>query len=387
MKRRMSLLLALLLTLCAAMAAAEDADLSAVDKQMDRYLKAYNATGASIVVSKGGKVVYSHNYGYSWKKGNELITDDSYYKIASVTKMVSAIRVMQLVEEGRLALDEDISTYLGYTVQNPWYKDTPLTLRMLMSHTGSFSSTASYTNTAYKLQDFLSGEKRKAVFAKVRPGSTYTYSNFGAGIMGSLIEKVTGENVEQSLIDHVFAPLGIVAACHAAHLPTEQSAVYLYKRNGGVSVGRKTLLEREWDDGVDPETHFRVTIGTIWMRTIDLWRVAQLLCNGGEIDGVRLLREETVAMMMADQKGQGAVTADTPYGLCVNRIDNLVKGEMWYGHQGMANDTACDVFFQPETDFVFVFCTNGMNNNMSDHIVKCARRLFDVARAAFGGEN
>ncbi len=386
MKKGLCLLLTLLLALTAPFAAAEQTDLSQVDAEMDRYLKAYKAVGAAVVVAKNGEVVYTHNYGYGWVKGNEPITDDSFFKIASVTKMVSAIRVMQLVEEGKLSLDEDLSTYLGYTVQNPWYKNTPVTLRMLMSHTGSFNASGAYTNTEYELQDFLNGKKRTSVFSKVRPGSKYTYSNFGAGIMGSLIEKVTGENVEQSLIDHVFTPLGIVASCHAAHLPSEDSAVYQYKRTGSVAVSRKTLLGREWDDGVDPETHFRITIGTIWIRTMDLYRIAQLLCNGGELDGVRLLQPETVAMMMADQKGQGAVTANTPYGLCVNRIDNLVEGELWYGHQGMANDTACDVFFQPESDFVFVFCTNGMNNNMDDHIVKCARRLFGVARDAFGDQ-
>ena len=89
-------------------------------------------------------------------------------------------------------------------------------------------------------------------------------------------------------------------------------------------------------------------------------------------------------MMLANQQGLGLVTAETPYGLCVNRIDNLLDGYLFYGHQGMNDDVVCDVFFDPDRQFVFVFCSNGINSNMMDHIVKVARRLFDIAWEVYG---
>ena len=117
-------------------------DSSEVDERMDYYLKSYHAAGASVLVSVAGELVYAHDYGYSYVKGEEPITENSWFKVASVTKMISAIRVMQLVEQGVLDLDQDISAYLGYTVRNPYSENTPITLRMLMSHTSSLSPKA-----------------------------------------------------------------------------------------------------------------------------------------------------------------------------------------------------------------------------------------------------
>ena len=103
-----------------------------VDTQLHTIMRNFKTSGAAVVVAKDGEIVYEYYYGYADKKSKKPITDSTYFRLASVTKLVTAIRTMQLVEQGALDLDRDISAYLGYDIRNPYHRKTPITLRMLM---------------------------------------------------------------------------------------------------------------------------------------------------------------------------------------------------------------------------------------------------------------
>ena len=77
-------------------------------------------------MARDGEIVYEHYYGSAVAKTGEPVTEDTYFRLASVTKLVTAVRVMQLVEQGQLALDQDISEILGYPVRNPYQRKTPV---------------------------------------------------------------------------------------------------------------------------------------------------------------------------------------------------------------------------------------------------------------------
>ena len=109
-----------------------------------------------------------------------------------------------------------------------------------------------------------------------------------------------------------------------------------------------------------------------------------MLCEEGVVDGVRLLKDTTVQLMMRSQKGLGDVTVDSPYGLCVNRVDNLLNDRMVYGHQGLSEGILCNLYFEPQTRLVFALITNGSSTNMDDRIGKLSRRVFAEVWAAYG---
>ena len=360
----------------------------ALDAEIDGALKRYHNAGAAVLVAKDGEIVYEHYYGSAYIKQGTPVTADTYFCIASVTKMVSAIRVMQLVEEGKLDLDTDISQYLGYTVRNLYHKKTPITLRMFMTHTSSLREEGGYCDSSNGLQALLDQKNnRRGSFHNETPGSVYRYSNFGAGIMGSLIELATGKNVDESIREGVFAPLGIDAAYHVSLLADQNNISAQYK-DDGVTLYKapSKYMSTPWDPSVNPDMHYRITVGSLWIRARDLCRIGMLLCNQGELDGVRLLKEETVAEMMADQRGRNNITAKTIYGLCVNRVDNLLEGKMLYGHQGMQGARLCNVYFDPDTRFVFVLVSNGCNSKMKDHIANLSRKCFSLTWEEFVGE-
>lgn len=383
MKRLACLLLCLTL-LAPALALAD----GTLDERVARTFKNYRTTGGALVVAKDGEIVYEKYYGYADRRAKTPVTEKTCFRTASVTKMITAIHVMQLVEDGLLDLDEDIGAYLGYPVVNPHAKDTPTTLRNLMSHTSALDPHGGYSRTGSRLDELIDASHTKgwSNYYEYRSGRKYKYSNFGAGIMGSLIEAVTGKNVDDSVREGVFDPLEINAAYHAGLLADTAQVANLYDDQGNLTMNQSASLRRKWDPGVDPNGHFRITIGSVWINARDLCRLGMLLCDGGTLDDQALLAEETVAEMMSDQKGKGNITCETPYGLCVNRVDNLLKGKMIYGHQGLSEGILCNLYFDPETHFVFAMVTNGSSTNMDDHIGKLSRKLFAIAWENFGGK-
>ena len=365
-------------------AAALASGYGSLDEAMADIFPRYKTTGAVVVVAKNGEIVYHYDYGFSRKVARERVTPETYFKTASVTKIVSAIRIMQLVEEGALDLDRPIGDYFGFTILNPRFREIPVTLRQLMSHTSSISQSGGYSR-GQRLNTFLDADlNRWGNWEEWAPGSKYKYSNFGAGMMGSLMELVSGKDINTCVTEGVFEPLGIDAAYHISLLGDPNKASYVYEPDGTLQKSRAAFLREKWDPEVDPNAHYTITIGSLWIRGDDLCRLGIALCEGGAVDGVQLLQPETVEMMRSSQMGLGDVTVDSPYGLCVNRVDNLLDDRLVYGHQGLSDGILCNLYFEPESHLVFAMITNGCSTNMDDHIGKLSRRVFAEVWAAYG---
>lgn len=380
MKRFIACVMAFIM--CFSCALAED---TSIDEQLAKLFRGHKTTGATLVVAKEGKIVYEYYYGYADKKTQDAVDADTCFRTASVTKLISGIHVMQLVEQGLLDLDESIGTYLGYEVKNHYHPEVPVTLRQLMSHTSSLNPNGGYSRTGRTLRQLLDAENNAwGNWYDEVPGSKYRYSNFGAGVMGSLVEAVTGKNINDSVTEGLFAPLEINAAYHPSLLSVPDNAVSQYDPAGKQVKSRQVALDSEWDPRVDPDNHYRITVGSVWINGRDLCRLGIMMAQTGMLDNTRILKPATVQLMMADQKGQGYVKANTPYGLCVNRVDNLLDDRMVYGHQGLSDGVLCNLYWDPQTQLVFALITNGSSVNMNDRIGKLSRKTFAVVWEAFG---
>lgn len=380
MKRLLCLVAALCLLVSGALA--EESDL---DAQVRRVFKAHKTVGGTVLAAKDGEIVYQLNYGYADRASKTLVTDGTYFRVASVTKMISAIRVMQLVEDGTLDLDEDLSTYLGFSMRNPYHPETAITLRHLMTHTSSVNQGGGYGKAGRGISDLLSlSSKNKGNYYNEVPGKKYRYSNFGAGLMGSVLEAVTGQNVNDVITEGVFTPLGIDAAYHASLLAHPENVSNTYDENGSLTRTAEKSIALAWDPSVNPEEHYMITVGSLWITGQDLCRQGMLLCDGGTLGDVTLLEAGTVAEMMASQQGKGGVQVDSPYGLCINRDTTLLADRMVYGHQGLSGGIAANVYFEPESRFVFVMMTNGCSNGMQNRICAISRKLFALLWDAYG---
>lgn len=156
-------------------------------------------------------------------------------RIASVSKLVVALGVMRLVEQGRLDLDADVSATLGWRVRNPRFPDTPITLRLLLSHRSSLTDDAGYVvPLGERLRDTVA--KPGAFDAAHAPGSYFRYANLNFPVIASVMEAATGERFDALMQRLVTGPLGLEACFNWSRCGGDSvaRAVVLYDTNGAV---------------------------------------------------------------------------------------------------------------------------------------------------------
>ena len=360
MKKLLALLCALM-CLCS-QALAEEAT---VEEELDRYLRMYDTLGASIAVIQNGEVTFLHNYGKT-KLGGEDITSDTLFQAGSISKMVANIGLMQLVTQQDIPLDTPLSDLFGMEIAHPQYPQTAVTLRQLMTHTASLRDGGFYQEALGK-----NGEKLSSVFSKkdeyafhagMKPGTKRQYSNFGGGLIGALVEKLSGQTFDEYMQENVFAPLGITAAYQAALIPQDRTLADIYHMPEKV-LGKRLRDDTGLIDEPDFETHYFLTAGKLIISASDLCKILIALCDGGIYENSRILSESAVQEMTTRQNGIGSVACDSGHGLFMNIItDDQVQGRTMYGHGGKAYGMLCAAYFDPTDRTGVVMLTNGCNN-------------------------
>src|SRR6516225_7803387 len=193
-----------------------------LDEFIEAELQAQRIPGLAACVVKSGKIVWSKGYGWaSVKKRVAMDPDRTIQNIASISKTVTATAAMQLWEKGKFELDDDINNYLSFAVRNPSYPDKPISFRFLLTHRSSIADGPAYMSSytrgdpSITLETWITGYmspggrnyRREANFHPRSPGKKYRYSNVGFGVLGYLIEKISGESVREFTKRHIFEPL------------------------------------------------------------------------------------------------------------------------------------------------------------------------------------
>ena len=380
MMRKFALLFALMVLFCAQGLA------QSMDERVDEVFRSMHTVGGAFVVAQHGEIVYERYYGEQQKTTHVPVTDKTYFRGASVTKLVTGIGLMKMMDEGILDPDEDISTYLGYTVRNKHFMDSPITLRILMSHTAGLVENASFGRKSSILSDMIDVQKKAGsnFKQKVKPGSEYTYSNFGAGITGAIVESVTGMDVSSYMRKTLFEPLGIDAAYSATQLAEPEYIAATYNKDGSLYAAPSYMLRQEYVQEATPDTHYRVTIGSLLIRPRDLARLGIALCGDGTVDGVRVLSKEAVMAMRQEHSLEtDGITPDSPYTFFTIRQDTLFEGLRVYGHQGTDEGIVCNLYVEPEHSLVIAVMTNGCQSKRDNGIMRISRKLAAIAEDVY----
>jgi len=173
------------------------------------------------------------------------MNEQSLYRVASISKTVTALGLMKLYDEGEFGLDDDISDYMGYTIENPQYPDSPITFRMLLSHTSSLQDgsgyndflTATYAGVPVpSIAELLvaGGDYYSSNMWRIEePGTYFAYSNINFGLIGSLIEAISGQRFDQYMKSEILDPLDISGSYNASDLEDIDDVVVLYRNQGG----------------------------------------------------------------------------------------------------------------------------------------------------------
>lgn len=295
---------------------------------------AHPLASLSVLAMGAGKVTYHRQFGHRYidtgnHTNNRPANTDTMYRIASISKLITTLGAMKLVDEGKLSLDADVSDYLGYKLRNPNFPDDPITLRMLLTNTSSLLDDAGYYGDASRMAQFrdmlLPGGKKfgsGAMWAKIaKPGAYFQYANLPWGVVGTIMERVTGERFDRLMRRLILDPLGVKGGYHAADFSEQDldNTATLYRK--GVEIDDKVVWNPAgpWMPQTDNYRHEKPvsragsdylvgTNGTLFgpwgncrLTAAGLGKVMLMLMNDGMHDGKQLLSLDSVKQMLSIQ--------------------------------------------------------------------------------------
>lgn len=221
-----------------------------VDNSVITYMKKHNVPGLSVAIAKDDKLIYVKAYGYADVATQERVTDSSLFRLASVSKPVTGIAIMKLIQDGKLSLNSKIFGRDGILGNDygpmPDTNLAKITVSDLLHHTSGWSRNKDNPTIDDPTFNHMNLDAAQLITwtinnqpLKTSPGSTYAYSNFNYLLLGSVIEKITGERYEQYVKANILLPAGITdmqigGDSEAAKKPNE--VVYYEEGNEPYSV-------------------------------------------------------------------------------------------------------------------------------------------------------
>ena len=285
----------------------------------------------SVVAIRGGEIVYRQQLGHkrlaTATSPARPVDANTLFRIASISKLATALGAMKLVEQGRLSLDADIGEVLGYRLRNPHFPEHPITLRMLLTHQSSLRDDGGFKwDPDVDLREvLLPGGKHYgngAMWsASAAPGRFFEYVNFNSGLVATLMERAGGERFDRLMRRLVFDPMGLKAGFYLADFAPadidDVATLYRKREKDGAEVWdpQGPWIAQSDDFGVAApvappglDTYRVGSNGTIFgpqgslrISADELAEIMMMLMNGGRHEGRKILQPATVAAMLARQ--------------------------------------------------------------------------------------
>lgn len=248
--------------------------------------------------------------GYADVAAARPLRPDDPARIASISKLVTAIAVLRLVEQHRLDLDADVSDMLGYRLRNPAFPDRAITLRLLLSHRSSLTDTIDYVLPLdADMRTVLADPK--AWDGSHAPGAYFRYTNFNFPVVAAVMERATGERFDRLMQRLVLAPMKL-DSCYTLALCSNgtvgraavqyRSGVVTRDDNHGGRPACPVTAARDgscdlatWRAGANGATFSPQ--GGLYISARGLARIGRMLLGDGRLDGVRVLTTRSVALL------------------------------------------------------------------------------------------
>lgn len=313
---------------------------------LEERMVAFDVPGVSIAVIHDYEIVAARAYGVADRASGRTVDTDTLFQAASISKPVTATAVHRLVQSGALDLDAPVNMYLDSwkLPGNEFTRATPVTLRMLLSHTGG---TTVHGFPGYEpgdavpsLQQVLDGSgpaNTAAIRVDIPPGEAYRYSGGGTTIVQQMLMDVVGKPFPELMQEMVLGPAGMTNSAFDQPLSTDRA-------ENAAKAHRNS-------DGADDNSHIypELAAAGLWTTPSDLARFAVIIQRSARGDEGALLDQETVGEMLT------VVQDDATAGLF--RVRG--RGEGYYGHGGGNFGFRCQLIFNPEEGYGAAVMTNG----------------------------
>jgi len=331
--------------------ALDSADLTAfIDGLVPIQLARGELAGAVVIVIQGDRILLKKGYGFSnFKRKTPIDPDQTLFRFGSISKLMTFVSAMQLVEQGRLDLDADVNKYLDFQIEPAF--DQPVTVRTLMTHTAGFEHQQQYIlqhvgDPQISLRDYLIRFQPKRIYP---PGIMGSYSGYGVSLIGYIVQRISGERYQDYVQHRIFDPLGMTRSTFDQPLPP---ALRDFLSQGYFSTSQSPN---------EFEVFNPAPSGAMSGTLADLARFSQALMNGGEWHGTRILRPETVQEMWTRQF---SVSPALP-AMCLGFYEINLHGMRFVGHNGDSRVFHSQVEIQPERKLIIMSAYNSLGSDYS----------------------
>jgi CubicO group peptidase (beta-lactamase class C family) len=320
-----------------------------LDALIPSQLRNRNIAGAVVSVVKDGQVLFQKGYGYAdVEEKKPVLPDQTLFRPGSISKLFTATAVMQLVEQGKLDLDRDVNGYLDFAIPKT-YPD-PVTLRQLLTHTAGFEETlknlfVTHESDVKPLRTYLVNQMPPRIFP---PGKVPSYSNYGFTLAGYIVERVSGEKFDRYVDDHILKPLRMTNSTFDQPLPP-QLAPQMSK--GYLNASKKPR---------DFEFVQAAPAGALSTTAADMTRFMLAFLQDGTVDGVAILKPETVRQMQTRQFELHPMIC----GLGITFMEYWMNPVRVIGHGGDTVYFHSDMVLVPDAHVGYFISYNSLGKNV-----------------------
>ena len=320
-----------------------------LDALIPSQLRNRNIAGAVVAVVKDGQVLFQKGYGYAdVEEKKPVLPDETLFRPGSISKLFTATAVMQLIEQGKLDLDRDVNDYLDFPIPKTYPE--PVTLRQLLTHTGGFEDTlknlfVAHQNNLKPLRTYLVNEMPARIFP---PGKIPSYSNYGFTLAGYIVERVSGEKFAHYVENHIFKPLGMNNSTFDQPLPPQLAS----QMSKGYLSASKKPRDFEWVQAAPA--------GALTTTAADMTRFMLAFLQDGAVDGVSILKPETVRQMETRQ----FEFHPTLPGLDITFMEYLIDPVRIIAHGGDTVYFHSDMILLPDAHFGYFLSYNSLGKDV-----------------------
>lgn len=366
-----------------------------VIEQLNNVGVEFNVMGMSIITLCDGDIDIEFYSGLRDFTRQLPVNSETQYRIASISKAITATGLMLLIDQGAVSLTEDISTYLGFEARNPLYPDTPITVEMLLSHQSGIQDGTGYNgflNATYLAENDLPDLSElltsggdyftSNIWRTETPGTYFAYSNLNYGVVATIIEAVSGQRFDLYMQANVFEPLGLNCSYNTSLIDNIDNVAVLYRNQGGWTpqvdnFQGNTPEPPNIQDYQPGGNGLRFAPqGGLRASARDLARLMQLhLNNGYNADtDTQLISSELIELMHTPvwtfngSNGDNYFNLFNSWGLGVQITTNSAMGDIVFdqfnlvGHAGEAYGLVSDWYFHKPTGSGIIFMNNGVFN-------------------------
>ncbi len=327
-----------------------------LDKIIESEFKRLQMPGLAYVAVKEDSIVCIGAKGYANVKEKKVFTPQTRMSIASISKIVVGTTIMQLYEDGLIALDEDISAYLPFKVRNPHFPNDKITVKMLLTHTATISDYGFGLYYVYKYEDYpvaLMDFERDCLteggqyysknrFLKIKPGTSVSYTNIGGALLACLVEYVSGTDYNTFCKTHIFQPMEMTRTTwFFSETPQEEVALPYADNN------IRNVLYCSFPTYPD---------GGLITTVEDYSKIMRAYIMGGTFNNFQLLKPETIDLMLQEYYAWSTVLGDYKQGLILDRYK--IGNFNGWGHGGGDDGISSEFYFDRTGRIGYIMFSN-----------------------------